>query len=161
MKLDLKKSRGFTLVEMLVVMLVMGISLGIVAVQWMPDDRALLRTEAERLALLLENAGLEARASGRALAWSTQPSGYVFWKKNRYQDWVRIEDDSAFRPRSLPAGMQINQVWVEELPLKAGEQLALSASSFALPFRIQLSKAAVNLEVLGKSTGEVILASPL
>ncbi|MDP1716865.1 MAG: type II secretion system protein, partial [Burkholderiales bacterium] len=44
--------RGFTLIEMLVVMLIMGLLVGLVATITRPDDRALLRIEAERLAQL-------------------------------------------------------------------------------------------------------------
>ncbi len=152
-----RKQLGFTLVELLVVLVVMGISLGIVVVQLMPDDRATLREEAARLALLLENAGLEARSSGRSMAWSSDNTRYHFWHKNDYNDWARIENDSIFRPRTLPDGIQINAITVEDLPIKHGEQLALSASAFALPFRIQLSNATASTDIVGKSTGTVIV----
>ncbi|MFA6014823.1 MAG: prepilin-type N-terminal cleavage/methylation domain-containing protein [Gallionellaceae bacterium] len=151
--------RGFTLVELLIVLVVMGISLGMVVVQLMPDDRTMLHEEAARLALLIENAGLEARSSGRSMAWSSEKTRYLFWKKNDYNDWARIEDDAAFRPRTLPEGMQINEISVEDRPVKHGEHLALSASSFALPFRIRMSNATANTSVVGKSTGEVIVES--
>jgi len=154
-----RPQQGFTLVELLVVLVVMGIALGMVVVQLMPDDRTTLREEAARLALLLENAGLEARSSGRSMAWSAEKTHYLFWKKNDYNDWARIEDDTSFRPRILPEGIQINEVTVEEQPLKPGEPLALSASSFALPFRIRMSNAAFSANVIGKSTGEVIVES--
>jgi general secretion pathway protein H len=154
-----RPQHGFTLVELLVVLVVMGIALGMVVVQLMPDDRTILHEEAARLALLLENAGLEARSSGRSMAWSAEKTHYLFWKKNDYNDWARIEDDTSFRPRTLPEGMHITEITVEEQPLKLGEQLALSASSFALPFRIRLSNAAFSTSVVGKSTGEVIVES--
>ena len=146
---------GFTLIELLVVLVVMGVALGMAAVQLMPDDRAVLREEAQRLALLLENAGMEARASGRPLAWSAEKNGYRFWKKNDYGDWVRIEDDMAFRPRILPEGMHITEVTVETLHLKPGEQLSLNASSFALPFLIHLESGHASANVNGSSTGAV------
>lgn len=148
-------NRGFTLIELLVVMVVIGITLGLVVVQLMPDNRAILRGEAQRLALLLENAGLEARASGRPLAWSSEKIAYRFWKKNDYADWVRLEDDAMFRPRTLPDGMQIVEVSVEEHPLLTGEQMSLNASSFALPFHIRLSSGAASASVTGSSTGAV------
>lgn len=140
-------------------LVVMGIALGIVVVQLMPDDRTALREEAARLALLLENAGLEARSSGRSMAWSADKTGYLFWKKNDYNDWARIDDDTSFRPRALPEGMRIGEVAVEDMPLKHGEQLALSASAFALPFRIRMSNAAYSINVVGKSTGEVVVVT--
>lgn len=149
--------RGFTLIELLVVMVVMGVALGLVMVQLMPDHRAPLRDEAGRLALLLENAGLEARASGRQLAWSGEKNSYRFFNKNEY-GWVRIDDDSLFRPRTLPEGVNIGEVSVEEQPLKPGEYVLLSANSFAVPFRIRLSSEYGSASVTGKSTGDVAFA---
>lgn len=147
--------RGFTLIELLVVLVVMGIALGMAVVQFMPDDRAMLREEAQRLALLLENIGMEARASGRSLAWSSEKNGYSFWEKNDYADWVRIENDAVFRMRSLPEKIHIVDVSVEGQHLKMGEHLALSANSFALPFRIILISGQDHASVNGSSTGSV------
>ena len=141
------------------VLVVMGIALGIVVVQLMPDDRTTLREEAARLALLLENAGLEARSSGRSMAWSSENTRYLFWRKNDYNDWARIQDDTPFRPRILPEGMQIGEITLDGQLVKPGEQLALSASAYALPFRIRISFASAGTTVIGKSTGEVIVQS--
>jgi general secretion pathway protein H len=153
--------RGFTLIELLVVMVVMGVALGLVMVQLMPDRQAPLREEAARLALLLENAGLEARASGRSLAWSGEKGSYRFFSKNEYGMWVRIDDDTLFRPRTMPEGVNVGEVSVEEQPLRPGDYLLLSANSFAVPFRIRLYLSAESgseygsASVTGKSTGDV------
>ena len=152
----LKLQPGFTLIELLVVLVVMGVALGLVMVQLMPDNRAQLREEAGRLALLLENAGMEAHASGRSLAWSGEKSSYRFWKKNNYGDWVLIADDALFRPRLLPEGLHIGEVTVEDLAIKPGEVMLLSATSFAVPFRIRLSSEHGSASVTGKSTGDVV-----
>lgn len=139
----------------MVVLVVIGITLGMTMLQLMPDNRAVLRQEAQRLALLLENAGLEAQASGRTLAWSGEASHYRFWKKNDYNDWVRIEDDPVFRPRNLPDGIRIGPITVEDLPIKPGDHLSLGSYGFALPFRIRIASEYGNASVIGKSTGEV------
>lgn len=165
------KQNGFTLIELLVVMVVMGIALGAVVLQLLPDERAILREEAQRLALLLENAGLEARASGRSLAWtvdknnsdpnspgehnSSRGDTYRFWQKNEYSDWIKIEHDPVFRARALADGVQVARVSIEDQPLPAGEYLVLSAHSFALPFQIQLQTTHVTANVIGHSTGKV------
>jgi general secretion pathway protein H len=152
---DRRLNQGFTLVELLVVLVVMGIALSMVVVQLMPDDQAILRQEAARLALLLENAGLEARASGHSMAWSAENTRYRFWKKNEYNDWTPIEDGSSFRSRNFPEGIRIVDMTVEDLPFKQGEQFALSASAFALPFKVRMNFASANVMIDGKSTGEV------
>ncbi len=151
-----RSQRGFTLIELLVVLVVMGVAMGLVMVQLMPDRNAPLREEAARLALLLENAGLEARASGRSLAWSGEQNRYRFFSRNSYGDWVRIVDDSSFRPRTLPEGVNIGEVSVEEQPLKPGEFVLLSANSFAVPFQIRLTGEFGSASVTGKSTGDVV-----
>jgi general secretion pathway protein H len=149
------KKNGFTLIELLVVLVVMGIALGMAVVQLMPDSRAALRDEAQRLALLLENAGLDARASGRPLAWSYEANGYRFWKRDGYGGWVRVEDDPVYRARVLPEGMAITEASVESQPLQAGERMPLGAASHALPFLLRLSGAAAGARITGSSTGEV------
>lgn len=146
---------GFTLIELMVVLVIIGITLGMTMLQLMPDNRVVLRKEAQRLALLLENAGLEAQASGRSIAWSGEKSHYRFWTKNEYNDWVRIDDDTMFRPRELPEGIRIGQLSIEEQPLKPGDKLVLSAHGFALPYRIELGNQYGNASITGKSTSEV------
>jgi len=106
--------------------------------------------------LLLENAGLEARASGRSLAWSGEKNSYRFFSKSAYGVWVRIDDDASFRPRTLPEGVNIGEVSVEEQAIKQGEYVLLSAHSFAVPFRIRLSSEFGSAIVTGKSTGDVV-----
>lgn len=147
---------GFTLVELLVVLVVIGIGLSIVAVQLQPDTNAVLREESERLALLLENAGLEARSSGQAMAWSGEDTRYLFWKKNDYNDWIRLEDRDVFQPRILAEGLWLGKISVAGQPLRHGEKLVFSASAFTLPFRIRLSNTSNSTDIIGMSTGAVV-----
>lgn len=146
---------GFTLVELLVVLVIMGIALGMVTLQLMPDARSELRNEADRLALLLENAGLEARSSGRSLAWSAEKNSYRFWRKNDYGDWAQIVGDEQLRSRTLPEGIYISTVTVDAQPIKAGEYLTLNAATFPTSFNITLNNPSSIAHIIGKSTGEV------
>lgn len=147
---------GFTLIELLVVLVVMGVVLGLAMVQMMPDKDASLRDEGLKLALLLESAGMEARASGRPLAWSGEKNNYRFLRKNNYGDWTRIDDDTLFRPRTMTEGVNLGEIKVEGQSLKRGELLLFSAHSYALPFIIRLRGEAGSATVTARSTGDVV-----
>lgn len=154
---ELNRQSGFTLLELLVALVVMSIAISLVMLNIAPDERTQLRNEAERLALLLENAALEARVSGRPLAWSSTRSGYLFWRKNDYNDWVRIDDNDLFRSRNLPEGMTINEVRVEDQVLKRDDLLVFGASVLPQPYDISISSASLSLHVIGKSTGDIAI----
>lgn len=147
------KSHGFTLVELLVVLVIMAVVSGMAVVQMMPDDRSRLREEARRLALLLENATLEARASGHSLAWSPEAGGYRFWQLDRYGEWKNVVEPM-FRRRELPEAMLITEVGVEERTIMAGEKLLFGPASFPTPFVIRLRMGKVEAAVTGNATGE-------
>lgn len=139
----------------MVVLVVIGITLGMTMTQLMPDNRASLYQEADRLALLLENAELQAQASGQTIAWSGESTHYRFWKKNNYNDWVRIDDDTLFRPRELPDGIHIAQASIEDLTIKLGDKLSFTSHGYPLPFRILLGNQYGNASITGNSTGAV------
>ena len=129
--------RGFTLIEMLVVLVIIGVALGAVAVKLMPDDHSRLRDEAGRLALLLENAGLEARSSGEAMAWLPDRNGYQFWRRNAQGNWKPMEE-GPYRFRAWSPGPRVVSILVGGQPFKLGQRMVLSAASFPLPFDVTL-----------------------
>jgi general secretion pathway protein H len=67
--------RGFTLIEMLVVLAIVAIAAGLVIVTLPDRGQDRLDEEAERLAALLESARTEARASGIAVYWTLATPG--------------------------------------------------------------------------------------
>ncbi len=147
------RNRGFTLLEMLVVLLIAGIALGTATAQLMPDDRSELRDEAEQLALLLENAELEAQTGGAAMAWLPDRSGYQFWRRNRQGNWRPI-DEGPFRFRAWRRDTRIASVLVDGEPLKFGERLRLDGA-FAAPFAVRLEHGRARATVNGAAPGAV------
>ena len=100
--------RGFTLIEMLVVIAILGILSTFVALSTAPDPRRGAAAEAERLALLLEAAVQEAQWGGRAIAWSADAKGYRFLQAESDRRWQPITDDELFRPRALAEGTGVS-----------------------------------------------------
>jgi general secretion pathway protein H len=72
------RSSGFTLLEMLVVIVLAGILLSIVTINVTPDPRQQLQREALRVGQLMGVAADEARIRQLPIAWEADLSGYRF-----------------------------------------------------------------------------------
>jgi general secretion pathway protein H len=93
---------GFTLVELLVVMVVVGIMLSLVQIAITPNPARVLARDAERLALTLSAAQAQASATGRAMRIEAVPGGWRFAQRSRNDNefelmaWEPITGDEVF-----------------------------------------------------------------
>ena len=90
---------GYTLVEMLVVLVVIGIMLGLVSLSISPDPQAKLKRDAERLETLFALAAEEAQLSSHPIAWRGDEKGYAFFRRER-DGWRAMQGDAQFRARN-------------------------------------------------------------
>lgn len=92
--------RGFTLLEILVVIAILGVAAAAVAFSISTNDARLLQEETARLAALFRIAQNEARVSGRALVWEADREGYRFrpLDSEAARDWK----DEILRERRWP-----------------------------------------------------------
>ena len=96
----LKQSAGFTLLELLVVLVIMGIMLGAVSLNTMQNTHQRLQTDAQRIALLLQLAREEAIVRNRPTAFEADNKTYQFLVFNENQ-WEKINDVDTLRERSF------------------------------------------------------------
>ena len=151
----LRGSRGFTLIEMLVVLLIMGLFVGLVSIIARPDDRALLRVEAERLAQLLELAAAESRLTGKSIAWTADAPGYRFWRFREDAGWTQIRDSDSLRARSLPQGVTISGLRVENMRPQGAMRLEFTPYGPTFSFNVEMSLGAERYAVAASPIGEV------
>ncbi len=150
-----KRRRGFTLIEMLVVLMIMGLFVGLVSAITRPDDRAVLRLEAERLSQLLDFAASEAQLTGKPIAWTADGSGYRFWRSDEDSNWSEIRDSELLRARTVPQGMAISGFRVENMPPQGAMRLEFAPEGSSLAFTIGLSLGAERYLVAGSPVGDV------
>lgn len=72
------QARGFTLLELLVVMVLAGILLSIVTISVTPDPRQSLAREGQRIGQLFALAADEARIRQQPIVWEADVNGYRF-----------------------------------------------------------------------------------
>ncbi len=99
-RLALRRLRGFTLVEIMVVMVIIGITLGLVSLNAIPSPQQHLQAEAKRIALLLQLARDEAIVRNRLVAFEAEPDGYRFLVRNESR-WDLLAQDDMLRERSF------------------------------------------------------------
>ena len=93
-------SAGFTLVELLVVMVIIGITLGLASLNAIPSPRQNLQQEAQRLALLLQLARDEAIVRNRQVAFEANGERYRFVVRND-TGWEPVTRDDLLRERTF------------------------------------------------------------
>jgi general secretion pathway protein H len=150
---------GFTLIEMLVVLMTMGILLGLISVSMAPGERDLLRLEAERLAQVLDLAADEARVSGKSIAWTSEEDGYRFTRRGPSSEWVDIHDNDLLRPRKLAPGILISELRVEAMRVQDARRIEFAPGGAMLAFNIALSMGAEHYSVAASPVGDVRVSS--
>lgn len=94
---------GFTLLEILVVLTIMGILLGVVSVKALPSERQNLQEEVRRLALLMAVARDEAILVNKVIALEVDNEGYRFLVREE-GEWRAFKSDEQLRERSYAQG---------------------------------------------------------
>ncbi|MCC6209094.1 MAG: type II secretion system minor pseudopilin GspH [Gammaproteobacteria bacterium] len=99
------RAAGFTLLEILVVVLIIGIVLTFATLTIRDDIHDRLKTEARRLAALLTLASQETVLQGAEMAVAFSPQGYRFQVLDE-EKWVDAEDP-VLRKRELPGDLSL------------------------------------------------------
>jgi general secretion pathway protein H len=160
-------SRGFTLLEILVVMVLIAIVVSLASVRFQRDDRQVLRDEALRLASLLTHARDEAITTGVALGWSADQSGYRFSRRGANREWGELASDDILRPRLLPAPIQLIGIDVADQGVFARSKatarptatpdVVFMPSAANRPFRLVLELNGTRMQVRVDQSDEIIV----
>ncbi len=116
----LYRQHGFTLLELLVVLVIAGILLGAVALNAMPGNGQLVQDDAQRIALLLQAARDEAIVRNRAIAFEIDEQRYRFLIRQN-DSWQTLTQDALLREREFrrpPLGVSMVPATSNRLPLR-------------------------------------------
>lgn len=95
-----KLKKGFTLIEIMVVIVIVAILISAVALSFPPVGDKLLKENADRFAALLSLAQDESILQSTELAVEITPKGYSFYQ-NEGNAWSSF-DDPPFKQRQMP-----------------------------------------------------------
>jgi general secretion pathway protein H len=167
------RSRGFTLVEILVVVVIMAvvISLAVLSIGVTGRDSQ-LDEESRRIEGLVDLLHERALLEGRDFGLRIEPAAYEFVVYEPTHDrWLTLNEEHEFRHRDLPKGvtfqLELDSQVVVLKPIERNlgsdapppaPQVAIAASGEGTPFRLTLlregtqAKAAVDGDAFGKTS---------
>jgi general secretion pathway protein H len=149
-----RRPAGFTLLEVLVVIVIIGIIAGmaVVSTRVLGGDHE-MDQEARRLVAVLGQAREDAMLEGRDVGLRVDASGYDFLRYDgRNERWDLVAEDPLLRERAFPAGVEAS-LWLEsrqvQLPARTTPtdlerplpQVVLLASGDLVPFELRLTRA--------------------
>ena len=137
-----QKSQGFTLLELLAVISIIGIIVSFATISVGQNNSRVVQDEAERLMGLVRLAGEESVLQGRELALEFSRDKYRFLELTT-EDWQPVEEDKLFRERPLPAGLRLKLIVEgEEADFNDKEnppKIFMLSSGELMPFQLTLS----------------------
>lgn len=106
--LTASRAAGFTLLEILVVLVILSIAAGLAVVALGSDTRASLRREAQRFGGALEYAASRAQMRNETLGVDAAGRAVRFWRRNADAGtWSMLTDDEVLAARALPEPLQL------------------------------------------------------
>ena len=159
-------SRGYTLIEILVVLAVIGIAIALVRVQFAGGPAQVLEDEARRLALVFELARDQAMTSGCTIVWSRKGDSQRLECRRARSDTLARSDSSATRrdetyaKRPWPSLIGLEQISVAGIAAPRDSPLFFTPSGVNAPFELVLAMDGEHVLVAGDVLGRVKVARP-
>jgi type II secretion system protein H len=154
---------GFTLAEILVVLIVISLAAGFAYAQLQSDPRQTLEREGRRFAGALEHAALLAQWKNETLGVSASGGAYRFWRRSSGSDgerWVALSDDDLLAPRALPAPLSVVPRSYAGQPVPNDAVLPLLPSGRNEPYSIALASPQWQLLLAADPLNRVALVGP-
>jgi general secretion pathway protein H len=150
-----RRSGGFTLIEILVVVAIIVVMVGLAGAQLMRGPGDLVREESERLALVLRAAREEAILQGRVFAFGAGRESYRFLRLERNGRLKATSGDDLFRPQRMPPGIVIEALLIEGAGEATQDGVVFLPSGELPAFRIVLKSGSARWSVVGAPDGTI------
>lgn len=154
-----RPAAGFTLVEMLVVLIVLATAAALLVAGIDRDPRRTLAAEARRLAGALEHAAALAQWTGETLGVSASGTSYRFWRRGSDGRWNGIGDDDVLAPRRLPGELQVAVASYAGAAVAADAILPFRGSGRNEPYALVLGSGSTSMVIAADVLNRVAVAA--
>jgi general secretion pathway protein H len=131
--------RGFTLIEILVVLAIIAIAAGVAVVAYDSGDRERATREARRFAGALEHAAARAQVRAETLGASADGNTWRFWRRDPDSGrWQPVSDDDVLAAHTLPDSMTLAPTSYSGRPIDAQLIVPLRPTGRNEPFTFEI-----------------------
>lgn len=161
-----RQTRGFTLIEILVTVVVIGVVIGMATLAIGDRGAVLLKEETQRLTALIRLTQEEAILQSQDLGMGFWDNGYAFFKltdkvdEERKPIWDPLQDD-ILRQRNLPEGMEFDltleglDIVMKAIPVKRPQVFFMSSGEIT-PFTLDIAlDDRISLELSSDGLGSI------
>jgi general secretion pathway protein H len=144
--------KGFTLIEVLVVVAITGIILAVAGVNLLPSDAEVARRESGMVALAIERARDTAWFGGRPTA--------ITFDEGRIREWKLAGESwqaDPARDRPIADDMRITALFVDGQRLEARDRLMFLADGLGVPFSVAMEVRGLPWAIEGDAAGSITL----
>ncbi|WP_222129960.1 prepilin-type N-terminal cleavage/methylation domain-containing protein [Bordetella genomosp. 13] len=149
--------QGFTLIEMMVVLMIIGIGTAAISLSVRPDPARVLRQDAQQLAQMFIIAQSEVRLDGRSIVWQADREGYRFVRPS----WIIPDGDvipvlsAGAPPDTFARDDSLHARRWQSAAVQVGPRptVTLDAERVGEPWAIQLSDGTSTLSVVRDAVG--------
>src|ERR1700754_4573492 len=145
-----RRQRGFTLLEMMVVLVIVGLLVSLASLSLTRNPRTDLNEEAQRLALLFESAGDEAQVRARPIAWMPLENGFRFDIHTEH-GWRTLPAD-LLGPRNWEGGVTVVSINCPGSD-KQGDRIVFGTESIDTPVTVTLYSGVGSATIVGTGNG--------
>lgn len=153
-KSDRAWQSGFTLIEIMVVTVILGIALALTVANLQPDDRQAAQREGHALILTLQTLQDRAVLGGRALALSFTDQGATIWERDERGDWQESRQQDEGARKSV---LTVEALKLGATPAEAGARIVFLPEGVGMPFELTVSLRGHPVLISGDALGNMTL----
>lgn len=144
-------SKGFTLLEILVVTVIIGIGLSLVIANLQPDDAQAVRRDAYKLAGQLEQLQERALFGGQAIGVTFGAEGPQTWMRDAKGEWVVTTIDA----KAVAADIPVERFRLGANPVDADARMVFLPDGMNVPFELTVGRNGHRFVISGDPLGRI------